>query len=75
MLKILRSPETHRMASALLVILIAGVIGHKAGQGMDLQQWLGAAVAVIGSIIVAALVHTSPEPAPEEAQVKARRRD
>jgi drug/metabolite transporter (DMT)-like permease len=73
MFKSIRTGDAARLAAALLVIAVAAAVGHKAGQGMDAQQWLGAAVAVIGSVLVAVLVHS--EPAPATVKAKARRRD
>jgi drug/metabolite transporter (DMT)-like permease len=73
MFKSIRSADAARLAAAMFVIAVAGAVGHKAGQGMDLQQWLGAAVAVIGSILVAVLVHSEPQPS--AAKAKARRWD
>lgn len=73
MFKSILSGDAARLAAALFVIAVAAAVGHKAGQGMDSQQWLGAAVAVIGSILVAVLVHNDPQPT--TAKAKARRRD
>jgi protein-S-isoprenylcysteine O-methyltransferase Ste14 len=71
MLNQLRSPETLRMASAILVVVVSAIVGHQAALGMEPSQWLGAAAAVLGSVALAALMHTAPANA--EAKVKARR--
>jgi hypothetical protein len=46
--------------SAALVFVSAAVVGHEAAIGMTQTQWLGGAVAVLGSITVAVMVHVWP---------------
>ena len=46
--------------SAALVFISAAIVGHEAAVGMNQIQWLGAAVAVLGSISVAVMVHVWP---------------
>ena len=55
------SPDMQRWATVALVIIVGLSVGRQASVGMDLQQWLGAAAAVIGSIVLAALVYNAPE--------------
>ena len=49
--------------SAALVFVTAAIVGHEAAAGMTQNQWLGAAVSVLGSISVAVMVHMWPSKA------------
>lgn len=51
------------LGSFLLVILSAGLTGAYAAEGMAPAQWLGAAAAVFGSVVIAVAVRVWPEPA------------
>ena len=55
-------------STAGLVLLSGATAGHYAAMGMNLQQWLGAAAAVFGSVGVAVAVRIWPEP--EKAKVQ-----
>lgn len=57
MLKLLHSPEAARWATVALVIIVGLSVGRQASVGMDVQQWIGAAAAVIGSVVLAAMVY------------------
>lgn len=60
--------------SAALVFVSAAVVGHEAAVGMNQTQWLGAAIAVLGSISVAVMVHVWPAKARKvDAAQKTRR--
>lgn len=67
MFKFLRSPWIAECGSAALVFICAAVVGREAATGMSTQQWIGAAVAVLGSISVAVMVHCW-KPQPKTAQ-------
>jgi hypothetical protein len=54
--------------SAALVFISAAVVGHEAAVGMNQTQWLGAAIAVLGSISVAVMVHVWPAKPSKAAQ-------
>lgn len=54
--------------SAVLVFLSGAMTGHYAASGMNAVQWLGAAVAVLGSVAVAVAVRVWP---PKGQAVKA----
>jgi hypothetical protein len=69
MLKNLDINQITRWASAILVVVIAGLAGQLAAHGMNAVQWLGAALAVLGSITLAVLVRVWP------AEAAAVRRD
>jgi hypothetical protein len=60
--KLLNSPQVAQWATAVLVILSSAIVGHQAAQGMSSQQWLCAAVAVLGSVSVAVMVRVWPAP-------------
>ncbi len=47
--------------SAALVFVTAAIIGHEAAAGMSQNQWLAAAVSILGSISVAVMVHVWPD--------------
>lgn len=49
--------DVARWATVALVIVVGLSVGRQASVGMDMQQWLGAAAAVIGSIVLAAMVY------------------
>ncbi|HEX6860970.1 MAG TPA: hypothetical protein VF138_12325 [Caulobacteraceae bacterium] len=60
MLKLLRSPQAAQWGSTLLVLLVSGMAGQFAAHGMNRVQWLGAALAVLGSITLAVMVRVWP---------------
>jgi hypothetical protein len=43
--------------------MVSALVGRMAAEGMNTVQWLGAAVAVLGSITVAVAVRVWPAPA------------
>lgn len=55
-------PAALRMASAVLVIASAWIVGRELGAGLDSTLWPAAAFAVLGSIGAAVAAH-SPAPA------------
>ena len=59
-----RSQDAAKLASAILVILVSGLAGQFAAQGMNAVQWLGAVLAVLGSVTLAVIVRVWPAPAP-----------
>lgn len=56
MLKFLRSQQAIDWATTLLVLLVSGMAGQFAAHGMNKVQWLGAALAVLGSVTLAVMV-------------------
>jgi hypothetical protein len=63
MFKRLQTDEAVRWATAILVVVISGLAGQFAAQGMNLVQWLGAILAVLGSVTLAVMVRVWPAPA------------
>lgn len=53
----LRSEAAARSGSVLFVFLVSWAVGMKAGQGLSADQWVAAAAAVAGALLVAILVH------------------
>jgi zinc transporter ZupT len=49
--------------SAALVYIVGSIVGAYAARGFTPLQWGGAALAVIGSILVAVIIRTWPEKA------------
>lgn len=62
----LSSPMAARWASTSLVFTVSCLAGHYISLGMTPTQWLGAGVAVLGSITVAVAVRLQPERAEAE---------
>jgi len=60
MFKNLDFNQITQWASAILVVVISGLAGQFAAHGMNTVQWLGAALAVLGSITLAVLVRVWP---------------
>lgn len=60
MFKWIQNAGVPQYGSAALVFVSAAIVGHEAAVGMNQMQWLGAAVAVLGSISVAVMVHVWP---------------
>lgn len=60
----LRSQEAARLASAILVVLVSGLAGQFAAHGMNAIQWLGAILAVLGSVTLAVMIRVWPAEAP-----------
>ena len=60
-LSLLRSEATARTASVMFAFAVAFVCGAQAGRGMTGDQWMAAAAAVAGALLVAILVHGRPE--------------
>jgi hypothetical protein len=63
MFKRLSTEEAARWGTAILVVVISGLAGQFAAQGMNAIQWLGAALAILGSITLAVMVRVWPAPA------------
>ena len=59
-----RPQDAAKLATAILVILVSGLAGQFAAQGMNAVQWLGAILAVLGSVSLAVIVRVWPAPAP-----------
>ena len=59
-----RSQDAAKLATAVLVILVSGLAGQFAAHGMNAVQWLGAVLAVLGSVSLAVIVRVWPAPAP-----------
>lgn len=66
MIERLTSPFAARWASTSLVFTVSCLTGHYASLGMTPTQWLGAAVAVLGSVTIAVAVRLEPEKAGAE---------
>jgi hypothetical protein len=73
MLKLLRSVAAPAYGSAALVFVTAAIVGHEAANGMNLRQWIGAIVAVLGAVSVAVMVHAWPEKAKAPANNRGRK--
>lgn len=63
-----RSQDAAKLASAILVILVSGLAGQFAAQGMNAVQWLGAVLAVLGSVTLAVILRVWPAPAPSRSE-------
>ena len=63
-----RSQDAAKLATAILVILVSGLAGQFAAQGMNAVQWLGAILAVLGSASLAVIVRVWPAPAPNHSR-------
>lgn len=63
MFRKLQSEEAAKLASVALVILTSGLAGQFAAHGMNLIQWLGAILAVLGSVTLAVMIRVWPSPA------------
>ena len=59
----LKSEDAAKLASVALVILTSGLAGQFAAHGMNLIQWLGAILAVLGSVSLAVMIRVWPAPA------------
>ena len=55
-----RSQDAAKLASAILVILVSGLAGQFAAQGMNAVQWLGAVLAVLGSVTLPSTARIAP---------------
>ena len=55
-------------SSAVLVFVSGAMTGHYAATGMNAVQWMGAAVAVLGSVAVAVAVRVWPSQEPVKAE-------
>ena len=73
MFKHLTTPFAAEWGSAAMVFMVSALVGRMAAEGMNTVQWLGAAVAVLGSISVAVAVRVWPSPAKAEANKDERR--
>jgi len=67
MFKNLSKQDAANWASAILVVIVSGLAGQLAAHGMNAVQWLGAALAVLGSITLAVMVRVWPAPATARA--------
>jgi len=61
---------TARMLSIALVVEVGFIVGIFVGRTPDLVplQWGGAALALVGAAVFAAIVHSWPEPQPKKAE-------
>lgn len=50
------SQKAAEFGTGLLVLVSAGLSGHQAALGMTLQQLIGAATAILGSVMAAVMV-------------------
>lgn len=73
MLKYVISQKSAELGSSALVLVSAGLAGHTAAHGMDQAQVMGAATAILGSVMAAVMVRLWPEP--EKAPVRIRKDD
>ena len=65
---------TAERLSAVLVYVVSSIVGAYAARGLTPLQWGGAAVAVIGSILIAVIVRTWPaKPAAAAAATETRK--
>ena len=63
MINWMRNAGPAQLGSAALVLVAGAVVGHQAAAGMSPTQWASAALAILGSVMVAALVHAGPDKA------------
>lgn len=73
MLKHVLSQKSAELGTAALVLLSAGLAGHTAALGMSQAQAMGAATAILGSVMAAVMVRLWPQP--ERAPVRIRKDD
>jgi len=66
MLQLLRSPEAARGATIGLIVIVAGLVGQYAAQGMSVRQWAAGLAAIGGSIALAMIVRCWPTAAQTE---------
>jgi hypothetical protein len=50
------------IATAVLVVITAGLLGQFAAHGMTVSQWISGLTAVAGAIGLAVIVRTWPKP-------------
>jgi len=60
MFNLFRNATVAECGSTALVFFTAAVVGHEAAVGMNVTQWTGAVVSVMGSITLAMIVHCWP---------------
>jgi len=73
MLRKLFSQKTAEWGTTALVLASAGLAGHQAALGMTQAQFMGAATAILGSVMAAVMVRIWPMP--EKAPVRVRKDD
>ncbi len=73
MLRTLFSQKTAEMGTTALVLVSAALAGHQAALGMNQAQVMGAATAILGSVMAAVMVRIWPMP--EKAPVRVRKDD
>lgn len=61
MLDRLFSQKTAEYGTGILVLISGGLSGHQAALGMTQQQLIGAATAILGSVMAAVMVRLWPE--------------
>lgn len=66
--QLIRAAFSARWLSGATVFLVAWIIGSKAAEGMSLGQWLGAFVALAGSILWAVIEQVWPAPRRQPAE-------
>lgn len=73
MFKFVRSPDFALGASAALIVLVSGLVGQYAAQGMSAYQWFYGLTAIAGAITLAVILRCWP--APQKAASRARADD
>lgn len=66
--QLIRAAFSARWLSGATVFLVAWIVGSKAAEGMTLGQWLGAFVALAGSILWAVIEQVWPAPQSRAAE-------
>lgn len=67
--------KTEKLGSLFLAVFSAGLAAQLAADGMAVNQWLGAAAAVLGSLSMVVAVRVWPRPQISEAAARRRSRD
>jgi len=61
--------KAEKLGSLFLAVFSTGLAAQLASVGMSPTQWLGAAIAVAGSLGVAAAVRLWPQPEPQPVRI------
>jgi len=75
MLKFLLTQKTAEWATSALVLVSAGIAGHQAALGMTQAQLMGAATAILGSVMAAVMVRLWPDDKKIPIRVRVRKDD
>jgi len=77
MLKSITALFTARVLSVALVIEVGFIIGMYVGktETLNLLQWGGAGLALVGAALLAAIIHAWPDAKPKKAHLRAWARD